>query len=222
MNSLPQGLALIFDLDGVIVDSNPVHEEAWRLYARRFGVELDGKMLGRMYGRRNDDIVRDFFGGQLTMEEIGARGAEKEALYRRMMQDQLDRRLVTGIRPFLEKFNDAPIGLATNAEPANTEFVLDGAGLRRHFRVVIDGHQVRSPKPDPQIYLLTARLLCADPRNCIVFEDSHSGVEAARTAGARVVALTTTHSRIDQADLNIQDFLSPELEPWLNRQTLLA
>ena len=75
---LADGLALIFDMDGVIVDSNPLHREAWILFNRRYGVETTDAMLQRMYGRRNDQIVRDFFGEGLPAEEVAARGAAKE------------------------------------------------------------------------------------------------------------------------------------------------
>jgi len=125
---------------------------------------------------------------------------------------------VPGIRELLARHAAQPLGVATNAEPANVDFVLGKSGLRPFFRVVVDGHQVRNPKPNPEIYLLAARLLSVEPGNCIVFEDSFSGVEAARAAGARVVGLRTTHSELPGANLAIDHFLSPELEPWLRGQ----
>jgi beta-phosphoglucomutase family hydrolase len=220
VSGLADGLAFIFDLDGVIVDSNPVHEEAWRRYMRRFGTDLDAAAIGRMFGRRNDEIVRDFFAGApLSPEQVYAHGAAKEMLYREMMRSQLDRRLVPGIREFLDRHKAAPIALATNGEPANVAFVLEESGLRGYFRVVVDGHQVERPKPDPEIYLLAARLLDVLPQNCIIFEDSEWGLEAARAAGARVVAVTTTHSSLDHANLDIDNFRNGDLEPWLNEQT---
>src|ERR1043165_9479202 len=88
------GRALIFDMDGVIVDSNPVHRQAWAAFNRRFGLETTEEMQQRMYGKRNDDIVRDFFGDGLSPEEIASRGAAKEALYRDMVGDRLDEILV--------------------------------------------------------------------------------------------------------------------------------
>jgi hypothetical protein len=102
-----------------------------------------------------------------------------------------------------------PVGLATNAEPANVDFILDRGGLRAYFRVVVDGHQVQHAKPHPEIYLRAAQLLSAAPRNCIVFEDSFSGVEAARAAGARIVGLRTTHRELPGADLADRRFPRP-------------
>jgi beta-phosphoglucomutase len=221
------GLALVFDMDGVILDSNPTHREAWRLYNRRFGIETDEAMQQRMYGRRNDEIVRDFFGAGLTPEEVVAHGAAKESLYREIMAARLRESLVPGVTHILQNCNGTSVGLATNAERANVDFLLDGVligdvPLRNYFRAVVDGQQVSRAKPYPDIYLRVADLLCADPRNCVVFEDSHTGVQAARAAGARVVGLRTTYKEFKNIDLTVDDFRSPELEKWLEAQELVV
>ena len=91
------GLALIFDMDGVIVDSNPTHREAWAAYNRRFGIETSEAMHQRMYGKRNDEIVRDFFGPGLTPDEVERHGAAKESLFREMMAPRLMAALVPGV-----------------------------------------------------------------------------------------------------------------------------
>jgi beta-phosphoglucomutase family hydrolase len=217
------GIALIFDMDGVIVDSNPVHRESWRLYNRRFGIETSEAMQQRMYGKRNDEIVRDFFGDGLSQEQVIAHGAEKEKLYREMMAPRLQESLVPGVTRLLRQRNGTPVGLATNAERANVDFMLDGVRvgdrrLRSCFQVVVDGQQVARPKPAPDIYLRVAELLGAEPRNCVVFEDSYTGVEAALAAGARVVGVRTTHKEFKNIELSVDDFRSPELEKWLEAQ----
>ncbi len=216
------GLALVFDLDGVIVDSNPVHIEVWRAYLKRYGIDPGDDLPELMYGRHNDEIVRSFFGGRLTPEQVFAHGAAKEVMYRQMIAPLIPRCLVPGAAAFLERHRAMPMGLASNAEPANVEFILKQSGLRGYFSVVMDGHQVQRPKPDPEIYVRTAESLATAPRNCIVFEDSSAGVDAARDAGARVVALRTTHVFFPRADLIIDNFLSPELEPWLERQRVMS
>jgi beta-phosphoglucomutase family hydrolase len=215
---LVSGLGLIFDLDGVIVDSNPIHSKIWRVYLRRYGIEAPGDFDQKMFGRRNDEIVRKVFGANLNSAEIIRHGAAKEALYREVMGPVLKEHLVPGLVAFLERHNSVPMGVATNAEPANADFVLDTAGVRQYFRAVVDGDDVSRPKPDPEIYLRAAELLGLPPANCIVFEDSLTGVEAARAACSRVVALKTTHDQLPSVDLSIRDFLDAELEPWLSRQ----
>jgi len=212
---LARELALILDMDGVIVDSNPVHREVWAAYNRRFGIETDEAMQQRMYGRRNDDIVRDFFGEHLTLEEVHAHGAAKERLFRETIGPVLNDALVPGLREFLERHRHQPLGLASNAEPENLEFLLDTARLRPYFWAVVDGHQVARPKPYPDIYLRAAELLGTPPKDCVVFEDSFTGIEAARAAGMAVVGVGTTHDELPGVDLEIRDFTSPALEPWL-------
>ncbi len=216
---LGPGLALIFDMDGVIIDSNPMHREAWAAFNRRFGLETTEAMHQRMYGRRNDQIVRDFFGDELSAEEVALRGAAKEALYREMIGEGLEQMLVPGVRPFLERHRNAPMAMATNAEPPNVEFLLDRADLRRFFRAVVTGAQVQHPKPDPEIYLYAAKLLGTAPGNCVVFEDSHSGVQAARAAGMRVIGIGTTFGYLPGTNLTVDNFESGELSAWLAEQS---
>jgi beta-phosphoglucomutase family hydrolase len=212
------GLALIFDMDGVIIHSNPMHREAWAVFNRRYGIETTDEMHERMYGRRNDQIVRDFFGDGLTAEEVARLGAAKEELYREMIGDRLEELLVPGIREFLEEYGDAPMGLASNAEPANLDFLLDRAGLRGFFRVIVNGSQVMHPKPDPEIYRIAAEKLGIAPANCIVFEDSYSGVEAAGRAGTRIVGLSTTHGNLPGSNVTVDNFCSNTLSSWLAEQ----
>ena len=208
-------LALILDMDGVIVDSNPLHRKVWAEYNRRFGIETDEAMQRRMYGRRNDEIVRDFFGARLSDEEVRVHGAAKERLFRETIRPVIHEALVPGVREFLDRHRCQPVGLATNAEPANVEFLLEAARLRPYFQAVVDGEQVPNPKPHPDIYLRAAELLGAEPERCVVFEDSFTGIEAARAAGMAVVGVRTTHEELRGVDLEIRDFNSPELEPWL-------
>lgn len=213
---MPKIEALIFDMDGVIVDSNPWHRTAWEQYNRGFGFAMTEEMQQRMYGKRNDELIREFFGHDLNDAEVAAHGAAKEALYRETMRPHLNDALLPGIREFLARHRDLALAVATNAEPANVDFVLGETGLRHFFRVVVNGHEVSNPKPHPEIYLRIADALGVRPDACVVFEDSHTGVEAAIAAGMRVVGITTTHDDLAGVSLSIRDFHDPALEIWLN------
>ncbi|MDP9171803.1 MAG: HAD family phosphatase [Acidobacteriota bacterium] len=218
MNSRGAFRAFIFDMDGVIVDSNPLHRVAWEEYNRRHGIVTTEEMHQRMYGKRNDQIVRDFFGDELPPAEIFAHGAAKEALYREMLRPGLEKALVPGIGAFLERHRGVPTALATNAEPPNVAFILSESGLRHYFQATVDGHQVENPKPHPEVYLRAADLLGISPEFCLVFEDSMTGVQAAQAAGMRVVGLSTTHHELPGVALLIRNFSDPALEEWLNAQ----
>lgn len=214
-----RGLALIFDLDGVVVDSMPLHTMAWLRYLDQLGVP--GKEItARMHGRRNDEIVREFMGPDAPDHVIVEHGAAKERLFREMMGANLMQSLVPGVADFLARTEGLPVALATNAEPANVDFVLDGANLRRWFKVIADGSQVRNAKPAPDIYLAAGERLGVAPRNCIVFEDSPTGIAAARSAGMRVVGILTHSETLDDVDLSVADFRDPELEKWLGSEPL--
>jgi HAD superfamily hydrolase (TIGR01509 family) len=135
-----------------------------------------------------------------------------------MMAGRTEEMLVPGLRAFLERHRDLPMGVASNAEPENVAFVLDEAGLRPYFRAVVDGHQVHNPKPHPDVYLRAAELLETEPANCIVFEDSYSGAAAAVAGGMRVIGLCTTYVNLPGTVLTIDNFLSGDLESWLQAQ----
>ena len=211
-------IALIFDMDGVIIDSNPLHRQAWAAFNRGYGLETTEAMQRRMYGKRNDQIVRDYFGEGISPEAVDARGRAKERLYREILTGRTEEVLVPGLRAFLERYRDLPMGVGSNAEPENIALVLDETGLRRYFRAVVDGHQVHHPKPHPEIYLRVAELLEADPAECIVFEDSHSGAAAAVAAGMRVVGLSTTDDNLSGTAITVDNFRSGDLDLWLQAQ----
>ena len=211
-------LHFLFDLDGVIINSMPLHTESWTLYLEREGLSADS-LIERMHGKRNDQIVRDIFGASLTEEEVFGHGARKEALFRELMAPRLRDFLVPGISEFLEYHQWRGLGLGSNAEPANIDFVLDGAGIRRHFRTIADGHQVEHPKPAPDIYLLLAERFGADPEDCIVFEDSAAGVAAGVAAAMRVVGIATSEKHLPGVEVMVRDFRDPQLNLWLESVT---
>ncbi|MFZ5927497.1 MAG: HAD family hydrolase [Acidobacteriota bacterium] len=213
------GLALLFDMDGVLIESTAIHTRAWEEYLARHGIPSAGVMQ-KMLGKRNDEIVRVLWGPSLTEDEVFRHGAEKERLYRELMAPVFESLIVPGVREFIRaaRRQGAPCALATNAEPANVDFVLDRTGLRESFLVIVDGHQVHRPKPDPEVYLTAAQRLGVEPRNCVIFEDSPGGLQAARAAGGRVVAVLTTLEEAPEADLSVRDFRDPNLLPWLSRQ----
>jgi beta-phosphoglucomutase len=215
-------LALIFDLDGVVVDSMPTHTLAWERYLEKNGID-PLNVETRMHGNRNDDLVRDLFGTHLSDSEIFEHGAAKERLFREMIGETLEAKLVPGIREFVaEASKTVPLAVGTNAEPANVDFILNGAGIRKYFRAIVDGSQVARAKPAPDVYLRCAELVGVDPANCIVFEDSPVGIQAARAAGMRVVGLLTHASQLENVDLAVPDFVHPELESWLSTQQSTA
>lgn len=221
---MPDGApaALIFDVDGVIIDSTEAHTEAWRRYLAQQQIEIEG-ISARMLGKHNDAIVREFFpSSSLTPEVITQHGRNKEQIYREIVAPDLQRLLVSGLHAFLEQHRSCPLAVASNAEMANVNTVLDAAGIRDYFRVIVTGDDGIRPKPAPDIYLEAAKRMGTPPQNCIVFEDSLTGVAAARAAHMSVVAVTTTLSEFEDVDLVISHFVDPALSSWLARRLEVA
>jgi beta-phosphoglucomutase family hydrolase len=213
-----QILALIFDLDGVLVHSMPLHTLAWERYLDNMGIHIED-LERRMHGKRNSELVRDLIDPSLAADVNFEHGAAKERLFREMLlQSDLSTYQVPGAQQFVERHRDWPMAVGSNAEPANIDFVLDRYQLRRFFRVIVNGMQVQRPKPFPDIYLSAAQQLGVSPERCIVFEDSPTGAEAGLAAGMRVVGVETTPTDFHGTSLLIKDFLDPQLEPWLTAQ----
>jgi beta-phosphoglucomutase len=206
---MKEKFAVLFDMDGVIIDSNPYHKDAWLEFCRRYKVELKEEDVPRyIYGKTNKTALVDVFQREFSPEESFRLSEEKEAIYRDL--HRADIRLLKGLDNLLESFQHHHISLAvcTNAPVANLDFTLEETGIRPYFEVLIDASKVSKGKPDPEIYLKAAQLLDVSSDRCIVMEDSIVGVEAGLRAGMKVVGITTTHTREELAHthLVIDDF----------------
>jgi beta-phosphoglucomutase len=201
-------LAIIFDMDGVIVDTNTFHKIAIQQFCKKYGFELTEEQLRTsVYGRTNKDWITTLF-GTLTEEQLHQYADEKEQLFREMYAPHI--KPVKGLKGFLEKLVDAtiPRAIATSAPLANVDFVLEKTMLRKYFDIILDERMVTYGKPNPEIYLKTAQALGLPNENCIVIEDSLSGITAGINSGSKVIGVTTTHTRdeLTEANVVINDF----------------
>lgn len=193
--------AVIFDMDGVIINNHEYHFKAWMEFADRHGYDLTEEIYREEFnGKTNRDIFRIMFDDP-SAEEIEAYGEEKEALYRDLYYDDLAAH--TGLLEFLTslKRNRLKIALATSAPTENVDWVLDNLQLRAEFDVIVDGSEVENGKPDPEIYTTVCDKLEIDPRYCLVFEDSRAGIESAKAAECMVVGMATSHEAWEIEDL---------------------
>jgi HAD superfamily hydrolase (TIGR01509 family) len=200
--------AVVFDMDGVIVDTNPTHKIAIQQFCGRYGFNLtEEELRTKVYGRTNRDWITNLF-GKLTEEQLEAYAFEKEQLFRELYAPIIEP--VKGLVTFLEllKANNIPRSIATSAPPANVDFVLSATGIGHYFDLILDERVVSRGKPDPEIYLKSAKALNLPNAQCIVIEDSLSGVAAAKASGSKVIGITTTHSEeeLKNTDLTIRDF----------------
>lgn len=207
--------AVIFDMDGVVVDNTKYHALAWQTFLAKYGKTLTlREVKTRILGRFNREIFADFLERKLKRREADALATKKEAFYRKMYAKAI--RPVAGLPKFLEALyiKGIPIALATAAPSENVRWVLRRTGLKKYFSVIIDDTGVKRGKPFPDIFLQCAKRLHIAPEQCVVFEDGKLGILAAKRAGMRVIGVATTEkpSAIRNTDLVIQDFKKLTIE----------
>ncbi len=203
-----QTFAIIFDMDGVIVDSNPYHKIALQQFCKKHGHELtDQQLVQKIYGRTNKEWITNLFGA-LSPEVINAYAEEKEALYRALFDTDI--KPVKGLLTFLNQLDQHQIARAigTSAPQSNVDFTLSKTKTEKYFKTILNDTFVTHSKPHPEIYQKAAKALGLPNEKCIVIEDSLSGVEAGKAAGSKVIGITTTHTReeLTHTDLVIDDF----------------
>lgn len=196
-------------MDGVVCDNMGAHVEAWRRFFRGHGIEIETReFLVNTMGMPTRDVLAYYFKRAVPRAEAARLAEAKERMYRELYAPK--RRAAPGLRRLLAASRAAgwSVGLGTGSKDDNVTFILDGLKLRRSFDAVVDGGEVEKGKPDPETFLTLADKLKVKPRDCVVFEDSLLGEEAARRAGMAVVAVTTSH-RADEfrgAALAVRDF----------------
>ena len=215
--------AVILDMDGVIIDSNPFHRMAWKDFLERHGVEVNEHMFRNViFGTTGDHAIRSLLQPpELTAEQLSLYLEEVDTSYRSIISGSEQIFPVDGLNNFLDFIKELgfKIALATSAPPENISLILERLGITEYFDVIVDKTQVTNGKPDPEVYLKTVENLKTGSEYCVVFEDSLSGVRSAIRAGIQVIGVTTSHTaeELSQAGTfyNIDDFNDPSLPEML-------
>ena len=192
--------ALIFDMDGTMIDSMPSHSESWGELARRHGIAVDmPDLMRRTTGRTGLECIRILFERELSNGQALAYLQEKEELYREIFAPKFAE--VQGFSAFAEaaRARGLQIGVGTAGDKGNIAFAYANLKLRPLPGVAVGGDEGLPGKPEPAIFLEVARRLGVAPEHCIVFEDAPLGIEAARRAGMRAVGICSGHSAAELA-----------------------
>lgn len=201
--------AVIWDMDGVIVDTGEYHYRSWRGIFKKQGVNFNESDFQRVFGQRNDTIIRKTLGEELTQIQVDRIADDKDKLFRQIVKSHVTP--FPGVIDLLKilKANGILSAVASSAPLENIRLILAEAGIAEYFQAVVYGREVSEGKPSPQIYLLAAQKLSVEPSNCIVIEDAVVGVEGAKWAGMRCIAVTNTH---EAAGLSKADLVVDSLE----------
>ena len=194
--------ALIFDMDGVLVDNTPVQARAFQLLFRDLGLTTNARqLLKRLNGMPAGEIIQSVFRHPIDKKQLEIYAEQREFLYRTLYWNK--RQELPGLTAFLKaaRAEGFKIGLGTGSGGSTLSYLLDHLDLRQYFDVIVGKDDVPKGKPHPDTYSATAAKLGVKPENCIVFEDAVLGEQAAYRAGMRCVAVATT--------LKAQDFQAP-------------
>jgi beta-phosphoglucomutase len=204
--------AVIWDLDGVIIDSAEQHREAWQRLAREEGVPLSDAQFWSTFGQRNDAILTQIW-GSLSKERIQELGGRKEVYYREYVRETA--RALPGAIELLSELYAAgyPMALASSAPIANVELVSEVLGLRRFLKALVSGDTVPHGKPAPDVFLKAASELGIEPAHCLVFEDAVAGVQAAKAGGMYCIAVAGPNDQpgLHAANLVVQSLTQVHL-----------
>lgn len=195
---------VVFDLDGVLIDSHDQHERSWFLLAEEIGKPLTAEQFKASFGMRNEKCIPEVFGwtGPDDREAIAAWGDRKEELYRELLAQEAMAPL-PGVLALVDALEQAgvPFSLGSSTSRKNIEVCFAATGLDRYFGPRYAGAEdVTRGKPAPDVFLEAAHKIGVAPERCVVVEDAHVGVAAALAAGMKAVAVTTTHPAESFAD----------------------
>jgi beta-phosphoglucomutase family hydrolase len=213
--------AVIWDMDGVIADTAPYHLKAWQAVFRKRGVNFTDSDFRRNFGQRNDTIIKNTLGEDISPSGIDTIATEKEESFRRGIRGNI--RPLPGAVELVKSLKGYGFvqALASSAPVENIQLVIQGLGIERFFQAIVFGREVSEGKPSPQGFLLAAKRLGVSPQNCVVIEDAVAGVTAAKRSRMRCLAVTNTHPRtnLKEADLvvdTLQRVTVRDLESLLN------
>lgn len=188
-------IAVIFDMDGVICHTNPYHSLAFReFFSSRNLNPTDEDFAAHMFGKSNSYILSHFLKRPVAGDELLELENEKESLFRKIYEPHIEP--ISGVVEFISDLyaNNVKLGVATSAPYANLDLIMSKVPVRDKMGSILASEHVKKHKPDPEVYLTSAKNLGVTPDQCVVFEDSFSGISAARNAGMRVVGVLTSHT----------------------------
>jgi beta-phosphoglucomutase len=206
--------AVLWDVDGTLIDSADHHYTAWVETMAELGRPLSREEFAGTFGQRNDEILRRYIGPQVTAEEIRYIGNAKEERYRACVH-RAGIEPLPGVRDWLSRLHAAGWrqAIASSGPRLNSETILAVLGLGDTFDIIVGAEDVAHGKPNPEVFLTAAARLGIAPDRCVVVEDAPTGIEAARRGGMRSVGVLNTHPHLD-ADRSVRSLTDLEADAF--------
>jgi beta-phosphoglucomutase len=207
--------AVLWDMDGTLVDSEDYHWSAWRDTMAGEGVVISHEQFLKTFGQRNDSILPLWLGADVSLQRMQSVGDAKEDLYRKLVHIG-GLAPLPGAREWIQRLREEGWrqAIASSAPRENIDVVLEVIGLAGVFDTVVSAEDVTRGKPDPQVFLTAASRLGADPSCSIVVEDAAPGIEAARRAGMRSIGVSRNGSGL-AADVNVRSLADLPVDVFL-------
>jgi len=200
--------AVLFDLDGVIINSSEFHFEAWKKFCQKFNILLTEEDFKKGFGKKNKDILEEIFKKPLSDKLIKKYSEEKERLFRELAKGKITS--IRGAKEFIRRLIEDKylLALVSSTPKINIEFIMEEIKLENYFKAIISAEDVKEGKPNPECYLKAAKKLKVNPEECIVIEDSLAGIEAALAAKMKCIAITTTepYEKLKKATYIVNSF----------------
>ena len=192
---------ILWDMDGVLIDTTDAHFEAWRRIMAEHNMELDRQYFLGALGMNNVGAIKYLFRRPTNPQEVSAIGKKKEELFRKILEGRVH--LLPGVQDWLDFFSTHgfPQAVATSAPLENIDVLFDETGIRRYFQAIVSAYEMPG-KPDPYVFLEGAKRIDVKAAECLVIEDSVAGVEAARQGGMKCLAVETSNpaEKLTRAD----------------------
>lgn len=200
--------AIIFDLDGVICYTDEYHYLAWKAMADSIGVYFDRTINNRLRGvsrMESLDIILEKYDGELSQPEKENLAQQKNELYKEFLKQMSPADLSEEVSATLDALDKLGLRMAIGSSSKNAPFILQQIGLGGYFDAVSDGNNITRSKPDPEVFIKAAQMLCLPPEDCLVVEDAVSGAEAGHSGGFQVACLGDA-SAAKAGDYNLSAF----------------
>jgi len=194
--------AIIFDMDGTMVDNMMIHNQAWQIELKQLGIDMSIEEIKEKIHGVNVELLEKNFGDRFTPQQRVDISKQKELRYQSIFAKTIS--LIDGLEDLLKELEAAeiPLAIGTAAPPENVAFVLKHLPIKKYFKSILHSDDVAIGKPDPEIFIKSAQNLGVNIKECLVFEDSITGAETAMRAGCETIIVTTAHDEKEFSNFN--------------------